>query len=193
MVPSGERHECYRVADLRIEAGAGLVLRNGEEIDLPPLSFDLLLLLVRSAPRVVGREELLEKVWRGAVVEPQTLKQRVKLLRQSLGDNPRRPRYIATVRGSGYRLVPRPVSIVTDWSYRLTRRLLHILEFAGRASGGAAILTALTILALGSADRDEERQDLAEARTRSCVGNVRILPPAKDVVHPLPAALRCRI
>jgi len=193
MVPSGERRECYRVADLRIDAGAGLVLRNGEEIDLPPLSFDLLLQLVRNAPRAVGREELLETVWRGAVVEPHTLKQRVKLLRQSLGDDPRRPRYIATVRGRGYRLVPRPVSIVTDWSYRLTRRLLHILEFAGRASGGAAILTTLAVLALGAADRDEERQEMAEARTRSYVGNVRILSPGEDVVLALPAPSRSRI
>jgi len=181
------------VADLRIDAGAGLVLRNGEEIDLPPLSFDLLLHLVRNAPRVVGREELLEKVWRGAVVEPHTLKQRVKLLRQSLGDDPRCPRYIATIRGSGYRLVPRPVSIVTDWSYRLTRRLLHILEFAGRAGGGAAVLTTLAVLALGAADRDEDRQELAEARARLGVGNFRILPPGEDAVFPLPAQSRYRI
>jgi DNA-binding winged helix-turn-helix (wHTH) protein len=181
MMPSGERRECYRVADLRIEAGARLVFRDGEEIHLPPLSFDLLLQLVRNAPSVVRQEELLHAVWRDVVVEPQTLKQRVKLLRESLGDDSRRPRYIATVRGSGYRLVPRPVPIVSDWSYRLTRRLLHIIEFAGRARGGAAVLTTLAVLALaGAADRDEDRHEAAEARLRVSPGKVWNVPPPPD-------------
>lgn len=180
MMPSGERRECYRVADLRIDVGARLVFRDGKEVHLPPLSFDLLLQLVRNAPDVVRQEELLHTVWRDVVVEPQTLKQRVKLLREGLGDDSRRPRYIATVRGSGYRLLVRPVPIVSDWSYRLTRRLLHIIEFAGRARGGAAVLTTLAVLALGAADPDEERREAAEVRLGLGPGKVWNVSPPPD-------------
>jgi len=49
-------------------------------------------------------EELLETVWAPAVVNPETVAQRVKLLRQALGDDPRMPRYVVGVRGRGYRM-----------------------------------------------------------------------------------------
>ncbi len=43
---------------------------------------------------------------RGLVVNPETVSQRVKLLRDAIGDDPRDARYIAGVRGLGYRLLP---------------------------------------------------------------------------------------
>ena len=49
-------------------------------------------------------DELLETVWAPAVVNPETVGQRVKLLRQALGDDPRAPRYVVGVRGKGYRM-----------------------------------------------------------------------------------------
>jgi TolB-like protein len=46
----------------------------------------------------------MDTVWSPAVVNPETVGQRVKLLRQSLGDEPAKPRYIVGVRGQGYRM-----------------------------------------------------------------------------------------
>ncbi len=51
------------------------------------------------------------------VVSPETISQRVKLLRDALGDDPHAPRYIAGLRGRGYRLIPEVRSIAEDSSH----------------------------------------------------------------------------
>ncbi|MFU8831838.1 MAG: winged helix-turn-helix domain-containing protein, partial [Wenzhouxiangella sp.] len=88
-----------------MDAGTRCVTRGGSEIDLPKLSFDLLAALIEAAPNVVSPDQLMETVWTGLVVSPETVTQRVKLLRDALGDDPQEPRYIALVRGAGYRLI----------------------------------------------------------------------------------------
>lgn len=69
------------------------------------LTFDLLVTLVRAAPNLVSFNQLSERVWPGLVITPETIVQRLKLLRSALGDDPHTPRYIEGVRGRGYRMV----------------------------------------------------------------------------------------
>jgi TolB-like protein/DNA-binding winged helix-turn-helix (wHTH) protein/Flp pilus assembly protein TadD len=95
----------FQVGDLVVDAGRAQVLRGDTEVPLPKLSFDLLVALAEAAPRVVTLDELMTRVWRDVVVSPETISQRVKLLRDAIGDDPRHPRYVASVRGRGYRLV----------------------------------------------------------------------------------------
>ncbi len=71
---------------------------------MPELSWQLLLALARRAPAVGTQEELLSEVWSDLFVGDEVLSQRVRLLRKSLGDDGRSPRYVKTVRGVGYRL-----------------------------------------------------------------------------------------
>jgi len=97
--------QIYRVGDLRIDAGRRVVTRGDVAIPLPKLSFDLFLVLIRSAPNVVSIDEFMQRVWPGLVVSPETVSQRVKLLRDAIGDDPRDAKYVAGVRGSGYRLI----------------------------------------------------------------------------------------
>jgi TolB-like protein/DNA-binding winged helix-turn-helix (wHTH) protein len=87
-----------------MDVGGHRVTRSGVDVPLPKLSFELLLALVRAHPRMVTPEELLDIVWAPAVVNPETVGQRVKLLRQALNDDARAPRYIVGVRGLGYRI-----------------------------------------------------------------------------------------
>jgi TolB-like protein/DNA-binding winged helix-turn-helix (wHTH) protein/Tfp pilus assembly protein PilF len=91
--------------DLRIDLGQQRVQRDGIDIPLPKLSFDVLLALARCAPRLISVDDLMSQVWPGLVVNPETVSQRIKLLRDALGDDPRNPRYIAGLRGRGYRLL----------------------------------------------------------------------------------------
>ncbi len=95
----------YQVDDLIIDLGQRRVTRGGTDIPLPHLSFQLLVTLARSAPDVVTFDQLTARVWPGLVITPETISQRVKLVRDALGDDPHAPRYIAGVRGSGYRMV----------------------------------------------------------------------------------------
>ena len=53
----------------------------------------------------------MEDVWPGLVVGQETVSQRVKLLRDALGDDSRMPRYIGRLRGRGYYLVPTAVAL----------------------------------------------------------------------------------
>jgi len=100
-----------KVGDLLIDLAQVRVTRGEEAISLPGLSFDLLVALARTAPRVISQDELMHMVWPGLIVGPDTISQRVKLLRDALGDDPKTPRYIAGMRGRGYQCIA-PVSEV---------------------------------------------------------------------------------
>ena len=96
----------FRIDDLEVDVGKAEVTRGGEKIALPKLSFDLLRALINAAPAIVTNDELLQQVWPGLQVSPESVAQRVKLLRSVLGDDSHQPRYILGVRGRGYRLIP---------------------------------------------------------------------------------------
>ena len=96
----------YLFDDLILDIQQGRLFRDDEEIYLPKLSYDLLVSLVASSPALLSQQVLMEKVWPERVIGDETLKQRVKLLRKSLGDNASAPRYIEAIRGRGYRLRP---------------------------------------------------------------------------------------
>lgn len=101
----------YRLDDLVVDTRRRRVRRGVAELDVSGLSFDLLAFLLCQGDRVVSFDDLLAAVWAPAVVGEETVTQRVKLLRQALGDDGRRPRYLRSVRGRGYQLcsVPRRV------------------------------------------------------------------------------------
>ncbi len=104
--PADSSTTIYRFADLTLDTARRRVLRGGGAVELKALDFDLLRFLVESAPNVVNAEVLAEKVWGRHFVSPENVAQRVMLLRQSLGDDANRPRYIETIRNKGYRLIP---------------------------------------------------------------------------------------
>lgn len=114
-MPLGDRLPRYRIADLVVDVGRRSVGRGASEIHLSKLSFDVLRALIEAAPNVVSNDELTRAVWRGVVVGPESVTQRIKLLRDALGDDPEAPRYIVGLRGQGYRVLP-PVTVESDAS-----------------------------------------------------------------------------
>lgn len=93
------------IGDLVLDTGKRQVSRRDETLSLPKLSYRLLLALAEAAPNVLTQDELINRVWPGRVVSPETVTQRIKLTRSVLGDDASRPRYIGVVRGEGYRLL----------------------------------------------------------------------------------------
>ncbi len=108
--PSKSSEVLLQVGDLLVDTYARTVLSNGEVVDLPDLSFRLLLALARHAPNRVGKEELIAEVWEGLEVGDETLTQRVRLLRQAISEDNDRSNYIQTIRNQGYRLAVPVVS-----------------------------------------------------------------------------------
>lgn len=91
------------VGQVAVDVGARKVNVAGEIVELTGLEFDLLMALVRRPGRVVSRETLLAEAGRGDVtVNDRTVDVHVSHLRRKLGDDPRSPRLIKTVRGVGY-------------------------------------------------------------------------------------------
>ena len=100
----------YLIDDLTLDIQRGELTRNETVISLPKLSYDLLHALATASPTLLSQSQLMAIVWPDRVIGDETLKQRVKLLRKSLGDNASKPTYIEAVRGRGYRLIPQVVS-----------------------------------------------------------------------------------
>lgn len=95
----------FRLGDLDLDVDQRRLTRNGRDLNLGELTFRALLYLASAAPALVTKEELADAVWEGRRVMPDTVTQRVKLLRKALGDDARSPRYIEVVRGQGYRWI----------------------------------------------------------------------------------------
>lgn len=110
-----------RVADLLVDLERQTVRRGSELLELTVRSFRLLEVLIAHSPERVDKDQLISEVWDDTVVSDDTLAQRVRLLRQSLGDDGQKPRYVAAVRGRGYRLIPPLREVGSVVSKRLPR------------------------------------------------------------------------
>jgi len=80
-----------------------------QPLELPKLSFELLLYLMANAEKICSVEQISAAVWKNTVVTDDTITQRITLLRKALDDDPKQPKYIESVRGRGYRLLASPV------------------------------------------------------------------------------------
>ena len=102
---SRAHNDVRRFGDLEIDPTAREVRRSGEPVELAKIEFDLLDAL-SSEPRVAfSRERLVERVWGGEWFgDDQVVDVHIGNLRGKLGDDPRAPRYVRTIRGVGYRM-----------------------------------------------------------------------------------------
>ena len=99
----GAARERLAVRDITVDVQAHEVRVKGKAVEMTGLEFDLLVALMRRAGRVIPREALLSEAGReDAVVGERTIDVHISHLRQKLGDDPRAPSLIKTVRGVGY-------------------------------------------------------------------------------------------
>lgn len=144
----------FRLLDWRVDPARGLLSRvqGGEPLRLDARSFQLLLCLAARPGVVVSIDELLDEVWTGVVVSPDSVYQAVAGLRRALGDDTREPRYIATVPRQGYRLVATPVPEPDlPPAPAAAEPPAPPLPSHGSRRGLAAALAGLVVLAAGAA------------------------------------------
>ncbi|MEM8547727.1 MAG: winged helix-turn-helix domain-containing protein, partial [Pseudomonadota bacterium] len=94
----------YRIGDVVLDTATREVERGSQSLKIGGLTFDLFLALTEAAPALLTHDELAARVWPGRVVTPDTLTQRVRMLREALDDDAKSPTYVQLVRGQGYRL-----------------------------------------------------------------------------------------
>lgn len=95
--------------DLVIDRGRREVERDGAPVPLSTLEFDILRTLADAPGRVYTRAQLLERVWGYAHLgDERVVDVHVRNIRRRLRDNAGDPQVIGTVRGVGYKFIPRP-------------------------------------------------------------------------------------
>jgi transcriptional activator of cad operon len=100
-----------RIGDWRVDPISSEISRSEQTVRLELRAMRLLLCLAEHAGGVVAIDTLLDQVWSGVTVSPDSVYQAVTSLRRVLGDDARRPAYIETVPRFGYRLV----ATVSPW------------------------------------------------------------------------------
>lgn len=121
----------YRFDDFELDAARLELRHGGDVVAAEPQVFALLLLLVENSDRVVGKDEMIEKVWDGRIVSDAAIASRIKSARRALGDDGKQQRYIRTLHGSGVRFVGQPVAVFAPL-------LVHADEPAGATVTPAA-------------------------------------------------------
>lgn len=105
-VGGDDRSEPLIVGELRLDPQSRTVSRNGEQLTMTALEYDLFLFLITNPSRVFRREELLEHVWGYTFGGTPTVTVHVQRLRKKIERDPEQPRHIVTVWGTGYRFDP---------------------------------------------------------------------------------------
>jgi len=103
--PSIISKEFVTLGDLRIDIRHHQLLRAGIEVVLTPVEFRLLAYLIEHQGNIVSRQELLEQVWSAdAGMLSRTVDVHVAALRKKIEPDARYPRYLLTIKGTGYKL-----------------------------------------------------------------------------------------
>lgn len=139
---------CYEFGPFRIDPDREVLLRDGQPVAITRKAFEVLLELVRRDPEVVTKDDLMQAVWPGRIVEEANLSQCIFLLRKLLGDTCEERHYIVTLPGRGYWFAAPVRMVIPDEGKGTT-----IQE--PRAVQGAAAIAA-----------DSERAPTAGARRR---------------------------
>jgi DNA-binding response OmpR family regulator len=109
-VLDGDGDVRYRTGDLEVDLARHAVRVGGRDVILSVLELRLLAALLAADGRILSRDQLLDAIHGvgEADVTDRAIDVYVKRLREKLGDDPAAPRFVATVRGAGYRAA-RPV------------------------------------------------------------------------------------
>ncbi|HEY5402920.1 MAG TPA: alpha/beta fold hydrolase [Pyrinomonadaceae bacterium] len=102
----------YSFGAFRIDVTERVLFGERGTVPLTPKVFDTLLLLVENNSHVLGKQELIERIWPDSFVEDNNLAQNISILRKALGQSPGGQDYIQTVPKRGYRFV---AEVREDW------------------------------------------------------------------------------
>jgi phosphate regulon transcriptional regulator PhoB len=102
--PATEAAPAYEKGSIKIDFSTYEVFVRGKPVKLTLKEFELLRFLVQNPNRVLNRDQLLDRVWGGETfVTPRTVDVHIRRLRKAVEKDDRRPKWILTVRGVGYK------------------------------------------------------------------------------------------
>src|SRR5688500_15991543 len=100
---AGSENGIYAFDQFKLDAEKLMLYRDDVEVPLPPKVVKTLTVLVEKRGAIIGKAELIDRVWEDSVVEESNLSQHLYQLRKTLGNRPDGQPYIDTLRRRGYR------------------------------------------------------------------------------------------
>lgn len=101
---SSDSKEIIKSGDLEIDLTSHMIKLNGENLEMKPREFDLLVMLASSKGRAFTRDQILERLWGHEYVgDIRTVDVHVRWIREKIEVDPGKPSRIVTIRGVGYR------------------------------------------------------------------------------------------
>jgi len=195
----------FEFGAFRLDPTERLLLREKVPLQLPPKVFDVLVVMVASRGRLLGKDELLRTIWPDSFVEESNLALYISILRKALRDGDDGLQYIETVPRHGYRFVaevrevadaPSESSVpepVRRWN-RLRRPvfatvlvilavgLISALRFWEKhLAPGPAPIQSLAVLPLQNLSGDPAQQYFADGLTEALITDVAKIPGLKVI------------
>ncbi|AFC29547.1 two-component response regulator [Paenibacillus mucilaginosus 3016] len=100
----GEECNCLDIGDLRLDEMGCRLYKHGVPVDMTSYEFRILALLMKNAGRVMTKAQLYEQVWGEEYIGDENLIMvYISKIREKIEANPRKPDYLTTIRGLGYR------------------------------------------------------------------------------------------
>lgn len=100
------RGRCQRFGDYVVDRADERLIGPDGPVKIGNKAFQVLAQLIDHHGKLLTKDALFSSVWDGTIVSESSLTSVIKELRRALGDDPREPRYIESVYGRGYRLIP---------------------------------------------------------------------------------------
>ena len=98
-------HAYLRIRSLPTYSDERQLLRDNQPRQLTPKCFDLLVVPVENSGHLIGKDELLQRLWPDSIVEEANLSVNMSALRRALDEDPNEHQYVETVPRRGYRFV----------------------------------------------------------------------------------------
>jgi Tol biopolymer transport system component/DNA-binding winged helix-turn-helix (wHTH) protein len=155
--------------DVRVDTHLARVLKSGSEVPIEPKAFDLLIFLIENRGRLLGKGELLDAIWKDAMVTENALTREIARLRKTLGDDAKAARYIQTVHSRGYRFIA-DVGVLNGAGHNGEPRSGHhpTAPKTVALSGGATLSAAPGSAELPACEAFEEEALEKQCTSRQC-------------------------
>ncbi|MEQ1606372.1 MAG: winged helix-turn-helix domain-containing protein [Pyrinomonadaceae bacterium] len=138
-VTNSHQYKVYEFEDFQVDAATKILYRSGEQILLTPKAIETLIALIESQGKVIGKEDLMHKIWVDTIVEESNLSQYLHVLRKTLGETQEGKPFIETLKRRGYRF--NGTVRVLENPNSLSPAIERIENFEPEAANGPASVT----------------------------------------------------
>lgn len=106
LIVKDERNDhIYRIGELELDDNRHIVMEGGNNVNVTPIEYKILRLLIQQSGKVFSKNQIYEKIWKTQALNvDNVVTVHISHIREKIERNPKKPQYIKVVRGLGYRV-----------------------------------------------------------------------------------------